>query len=114
MARVDPCVVARQGIMCLYLAHGRRMLRGKVYGQLSSGLLGVNVTSRPNKDGFEPTSDPSMSDMTYVGSYPTLLVESESHQHINSSVKCISTARLTLLREVRTKACEYMFYSTCE
>jgi hypothetical protein len=39
-----------------------------------------------------------------VGSCPTLLVEGESHTHINPSAKCISTPGLTLLREARTKA----------
>jgi hypothetical protein len=55
-----------------------------------------SVTSRPNKDAFEPTSGQSVSGMVYVGSCPTLLVESEPHQYINQ--------RLTLLREARTKA----------
>ena len=71
----------------------------------TSGPLGMMcVTSRPNKDVFEPTSDPSVSGMVCVGSCPTLLVESESHQHINPSAKCISTPGLILLREARTKA----------
>jgi len=67
-------------------------------------LWGVYVTSRSNKDEFESTSGPSVRGMACVGSYPTLLVESESHQHINPSAKCISTPKLTLLREARTKA----------
>jgi len=33
-----------------------------------------------------------VSDMACVGSRPTLLLESESHQHINPSAKCISTS----------------------
>jgi hypothetical protein len=65
---------------------------------------GWNVTSRPNKDEFEPTSGPSVSSMACVGNCPTLLVEGESHQHINPSAKCISTPGLTLLHEARTKA----------
>jgi hypothetical protein len=91
------------------------VLRGKVPGRLpqcagmlptrtSGALGGVYVTSRPNKDEFEPTSGPSVSGMACVGSCPTLLVEGESHQHINPSAKCISTPGLTLLREARTKA----------
>jgi len=58
-----------------------------------SSLLSLlkNVTSRPNKDEFEPTSGPSVSDMACVGSCPTLLVEGEAHQRINPSAKCIST-----------------------
>jgi hypothetical protein len=64
----------------------------------------VYVTSRPSKDEFEPTGGPSVSGMVCVGSCPTLLVESEPHQHINPSAKCISTLGLTLLREARTKA----------
>ena len=63
----------------------------------------VYVISGPTKDEFEPTSGPSVSGMTCVGSCPTLLVESESHQHINPSAKCILTPGLTLLREARTK-----------
>jgi hypothetical protein len=62
------------------------------------------VTSRPNKDESEPTSGPSVSGMACVGSCPTLLVEGESHQHINPSARCISTPGLILLREARTKA----------
>jgi hypothetical protein len=50
-------------------------------------------------DEFEPTSGPSVSGIACVGSCPTLLVECESHQHINPSAKCISTPGLTLLRE---------------
>jgi hypothetical protein len=91
------------------------VLRGKVPGRLpqcagmlptrtSGPLGGVYVTSRPNKDEFEPISGPSVSGMACVGSCPTLLVEGESHQHINPSAKCISTPELTLLREARTKA----------
>jgi hypothetical protein len=49
------------------------------------------VTSRANKDEFEPASGPSVSSMTCVASCPTLLVEGEPHQHINPSAKCIST-----------------------
>jgi hypothetical protein len=71
-------------------------------GELHDQVNGV--TSRPNKDEFEPTSGPSVSGMACVGNCPTLLVEGESHQHINPSAKCISTPGLTLLREVRTKA----------
>jgi len=58
---------------------------------LSDPLGGVYVTS-------------SVSGMTCVKSCPTLLVESESHQYINPSAKCISTPKLTLLREARMKA----------
>jgi hypothetical protein len=65
---------------------------------------GAYVTSRPNKDEFEPTSGPSVSGMACVGSCPTLLVEGEPHQHINPSAKCISTSGLTVLREERMKA----------
>jgi hypothetical protein len=50
----------------------------------------VYVTSGPNKDEFEPTGSPSVSDMACMGSCPTLLVEGEPHQHINPSVKYIS------------------------
>ena len=39
-----------------------------------------------------------------VGSCPTLLVEGEVHQHINSSAKYISIPWLTFLHEARTKA----------
>ena len=52
------------------------------------------MTSRPNKDEFEPTSGPSVSGMACVGSCPTLLVEGEAHQRINPSAKCISTPRV--------------------
>jgi len=52
----------------------------------------ITMTSRSNKDEFESTSGPSVRGMACVGSYPTLLVESESHQHINPSAKCISTS----------------------
>jgi hypothetical protein len=62
------------------------------------------VISRPNKNEFEPTSGPSVNGMVCVGSCPTLLVESEPHQRINPSAKCISTCELTLLREARMKA----------
>ena len=51
--------------------------------------LNVYVTSRPNKDEFDPISSRSVSYMACVGSYLTLLVENEDHQHINPSVKCI-------------------------
>jgi hypothetical protein len=59
--------------------------------KMSDPLGGVYVTSRPNKDEFEPTSGPSVSDMVCVGSCPTLLVEVEAHQNMNPSTKCIST-----------------------
>jgi hypothetical protein len=49
------------------------------------------VTSRPNKNEFKPTGGPSVSGIACMGSCPTLLVEGESHQHINRSAKCIST-----------------------
>ena len=63
-----------------------------------------NVASQLNNDKFEPTSGLNMSDMICVGSYPILLVESESHQHINPSAKYISTFGLIFLREARIKA----------
>ena len=67
--------------------------------------LGFLCEIQPNKDEFEPTNGLSVSGMACVwGSCPTLLVETESHQHINPSAKCISTLGLTLLREARTKA----------
>ena len=44
------------------------------------------MISRPNKDEFVPTSGPSVSGMAGMGSYPTLLVESEFHQHIKCQV----------------------------
>jgi len=37
------------------------------------------VTSRPNKNEFEPTIAQIVSDIACVGSYPTLQVESESY-----------------------------------
>ena len=44
------------------------------------------MTSQPNKNKFELTSDPSVSGMTCVWELcPTLLVKGESHQHINLS-----------------------------
>jgi hypothetical protein len=61
------------------------------------------MISWTNKDEFEPTSGPSVSNMACVRSYPTLLVEGEPHQFINPSAKCISTPGLTLLCEARTK-----------
>jgi hypothetical protein len=76
-----------------------------IFGRQAFRFRGEDcVISRPNKDEFEPTSGPSVSGMACVGSYPTLLVEGESHQHINPSAKCISTPGLTLLREARMKA----------
>jgi hypothetical protein len=56
-----------------------------VVGMCAAYLL--SVTFRPNKDEFEPTSSPSVSDMACVGSCPTLLVKGESHQHINPSAQ---------------------------
>ena len=56
-----------------------------------------SVTCQPNKNKFEPTSDPSVSIITCVESCPTLLVEGEAHQHINST-------ELTFLREAKTIA----------
>jgi len=77
------------------------------------------VTSRPNKDEFEPTSGPSVSDMICVESCPILLVESQSNQHINPSAKCISTPGLTLFMRSENKnvsgvGASACFYSTCE
>ena len=70
----------------------------------TSGPFGrMYVTFRPNKDAFELTSGPNVSGIAYVESCPTLLVESESHQHINPNAKYISTPGLTLLCEARTK-----------
>ena len=77
---------------------------GYVADEDVGSFRGVYVTSWPNNDAFEPISDPSVSGMACVWSCPTLLVESESHQYINPSAKCISIPRLTLLREARTKA----------
>jgi hypothetical protein len=100
MACVDPCVGARHGIC----AGTRRMdsmyqegkflddcpsVCGYVDDEDVSSFRGVYVTSPPNKDEFEPTSGPSVSGIACVGSCPTMLVESESHQHINPSAKCI-------------------------
>ena len=76
---------------------------GYVADEDVGSFMGLYVTSRPNMDAFEPTSGPSVSGMTCVGSCPTLLVESESHQHINPNAKYISTPGLTLLCEARTK-----------
>ena len=77
---------------------------GYVADEDVGSFRGVNVTSRPNNDEFEPTSGPSVSGMAGMGSYPTLLVESESHQHINPNDKCISIPGLTLLHEAMMKA----------
>ena len=70
---------------------------GYVADEDVGSFMGLYVTSRPNMDAFEPTSGPSVSGMTCVGSCPTLLVEGEAHQHINST-------ELTFLRKAKTKA----------
>jgi hypothetical protein len=66
--------------------------------------LSLLVIQVPNKDEFEPTISLSVSGMTYVRSYPMLLVEGEAHQYINSNAKYISTLGLIFLREARTKS----------
>ena len=69
---------------------------GGASGDAGEGAAGVDVLVVSSSK----CEWPGMS----VGSCPTLQVESESHQHINPSAKCISTPGLTLLREARTKA----------
>jgi hypothetical protein len=73
---------------------------GYVADEDVGSFRGVHVTSRPNKDEFEPTSGPSVSGMTCVGSCPTLLVEGEPHQQVPSAFQ---PPGLTLLREARMK-----------
>jgi catabolite regulation protein CreA len=52
---------------------------GYVADEDVGSFRGVYEISRPNKDEFEPTSDPNMSGIACVGIYRTLLVESEPH-----------------------------------